>query len=80
MLTTMILRWRAMTQIGASAWTLVHRSHNEPHAPGARTLCGLWIPDTPYLIDVNAEVSADAPRCKRCENSVYAPLPERMTS
>lgn len=69
----MIIRWRAVdpgeafSGEGSTAWTRVHTSRDGKYDSDARTLCGLKIPDTPYMTDMDDQVPSGAPRCKTCE-------------
>lgn len=50
--------WRPM-----SDWTKVHVTNTAT----TKTLCGLHVPEYPYLQDINDQIPTDAPMCKRCE-------------
>lgn len=68
----MILRWRAVDPAeafngqGSTQWTRVHVAREGEHDDAARTLCGIGVPDRPYMADVNNNVPESAPRCKTC--------------
>lgn len=68
----MIIRWRsvdpaeAMGGNGSTLWTRVHVSRDGRHDSDAKTLCGLKIPNMPYMEDMDEHVPSSAPRCKHC--------------
>lgn len=53
-------RWR----VGACDWTKSHLTNTS----ATKTLCGLVVPDYPYLQDVDDQIPKDWPVCKRCEH------------
>lgn len=76
----MIIRWRAVDPgeaadgSGSTAWTRVHVSRAGRHDSKAKTLCGLAIPDMPYMDDMDTNVPTGAPRCKTCVRRLAAPI------
>lgn len=52
---------------GRDNWTRVHVSRDSHHDSDATTVCGLKIPDSPYMSEMDGEIPSGAARCKRCE-------------
>lgn len=69
------IRWRNcdpaehQNYIGATAWTRVHVLQNLPADATRFTLCGIEVPDYPYLEDIDLQIPSDVPRCKSCRKA-----------
>lgn len=57
-------------------WTKVHITNTAT----TETLCGLHVPEMPYLQDINDDIPEAAPVCKRCAKleRIYDSYKQRM--
>lgn len=67
-----LIRWRdadpgeSDRSARGNNWTRVHVLA----ANGTSTICGLVVPNHPYMEDYNADIPAGAPKCQRCARKV----------